>query len=315
VVAEQSNETAAACLVRLVALHGTAIRSAPEQLEALLRECCPQCSVQTFALTSLAREGIVDELVSPHDGAGAKHLKALATRTVAELGLSPQVARWAVDAWAGALGLTSFDDVVGSDLLSAASDEDDAASGESAPGHRVGVLARVAAGACALAAVVLVVGIVVLRGAGPLTTSTHIGSVPRPAKSTSTVQSVATTGTDKDAIAKVLSTYYRAIDNKDYQAAWEQFSPQQQQRIGGIRVFTAGVATSYVTSAALLGVTQQSPGVDLATVTFVSNQSPASSPDRQECDSWSLVYTMIQADGAWRIDKAMGANGVPYQPC
>ena len=56
-------------------------------------------------------------------------------------------------------------------------------------------------------------------------------------------------------------------------------------------------------------------GVDLATFTFTSTQEPASSPDGQACDDWSLVYTMVQAGSSWLIDRAVGENGVAYRPC
>ena len=79
---------------------------------------------------------------------------------------------------------------------------------------------------------------------------------------------------------------------------------QQQQRIGSVQVYTVGESSSRVYGPALWDVSQQSPGVDLATVTFDTEQSPADSPDGQTCDRWSLVYTMVQVGGAWRIDSS-----------
>jgi hypothetical protein len=243
---------------------------------------------------------------------------------VSALGLSAPVARWAVDSWAEALGVTGSRGASGSGRhpdppdeagagTDAASEPDDPAA---PPGHRPGIVARIAAAVGALAAVVLVVGVVALRGVGgPIVVPAARGALARPTASTGPPAPPASKTADEDAIARVLSTYYRAVNNKDYDVAWMQYTPQQQQRIGSVEAYTAGEASSYVIGATLVGVSQQSSGVDLATVTFSTSQSPADSPDGQGCDSWSLVYTMVQVGGAWRIDKAAGAGGPLYRPC
>jgi hypothetical protein len=310
---DQANDEVRDCLGQILAQNGVDIRSDPERLEGLLRECCPEHSAQIFALTSLARQGIVDQLVGPRDIGVRKLLASLTARTVSELGLGPRVARWSVDSWAVALGVTRRRPARGSGPPPpSATDEEE----ERSPVHSASRAVRIVAAVGALATLVLVV--VALRYPGSLT-AVHANAIggdsPRPAASTSAQPPTAYRGTDMDAVARALARYYSAINRADYHTAWMEFTPQQQARIGSEQAYAAQEATSQVISAELQGVSQQSAGVDLAMVTFVTHQSPVNSPDGQECDTWSLVYTMVEAGGGWRIDRAAAASGTPYGRC
>jgi hypothetical protein len=52
-----------------------------------------------------------------------------------------------------------------------------------------------------------------------------------------------------------------------------------------------------MTASVLNSVTTQSPGVDIAWVSFTSLQSASQGPNGDTCDIWSLDYTMDQVKG------------------
>jgi hypothetical protein len=120
---------------------------------------------------------------------------------------------------------------------------------------------------------------------------------------------------DVQAIQSALSTYFNAVNNRDYDTAWAQYTPQEQARIGSEQQYIQGEETTHVSNMALTGVVSRSPGVAQVTYTFTSTQDASKSPDGQPCDSWTLVYTMVSTGSAWLIDNAVGDNGVAYRPC
>jgi hypothetical protein len=100
------NEAASRSLNELIAEHGAELADDPRRLEAFLRDYCPECRRETFALVAAARAGVPARLsASGHESrlsfanaTQAKHLED-------DYGLSTELARWAVNAWAGALGI------------------------------------------------------------------------------------------------------------------------------------------------------------------------------------------------------------------
>jgi len=119
------------------------------------------------------------------------------------------------------------------------------------------------------------------------------------------------------AIAATLTTYFEAINTRDYRAAWDELSAANQAA-NPYEQFAAGLSSSTVQDAQLHGIAAGSgPGTYVAAVTFQSHQDPSQSPDHSDsCDNWTLDYTMIQSSGRWLIDRASPAPGVPeYQSC
>lgn len=119
------------------------------------------------------------------------------------------------------------------------------------------------------------------------------------------------------AIAATLTTYFEAINTRDYRAAWSELSAADQAA-NPYEQFAAGLSSSTIQDAQLHGIAAGSvPGTYVAAVTFQSHQDPSQSPDHSDsCDNWTLDYTMIQSSGRWLIDRASPAPGVPeYQSC
>ena len=98
-------ETARIMLARLVSLYGVSIAHDPIRCEGLLRDTCPDCNREIFVLTQAVRQHIADDLLFPRHTLPLALTEAfLVKRLEDELGLSGDSARWAVSAWAEALG-------------------------------------------------------------------------------------------------------------------------------------------------------------------------------------------------------------------
>ena len=118
-------------------------------------------------------------------------------------------------------------------------------------------------------------------------------------------------------ITATLSTYFGAINARNYRLAWSQLSPADQSA-NPYAEFAAGQSTTTIPYWQLHGITVGSlPGTYLATVTFRSYQNPSEAPNQSDsCDDWTLNYTMIQGSGGWLIDHASPQPGIPtYHSC
>ena len=99
-------DAASHSLAELVAEHGAEIADDPRRLEAFLRDYCPECRREIFALVAAAREGIPSRLVAQGHELGIDLIAGgLAQSLEDDYGLSAQLARWTVESWAGALGI------------------------------------------------------------------------------------------------------------------------------------------------------------------------------------------------------------------
>jgi hypothetical protein len=121
--------------------------------------------------------------------------------------------------------------------------------------------------------------------------------------------------TEEQAVQQTLSRYFNAVNNRDYETAWQQYTAQEQARLGSEQQYAQGESTTHVSNTAFHGIVSQSPGVALVSYSFTSTQAPANAPDGQSCDNWSLVYAMVYTGTTWLIDNAKGENGVGYRPC
>jgi hypothetical protein len=118
-------------------------------------------------------------------------------------------------------------------------------------------------------------------------------------------------------ITATLSTYFSAINGRNYRLAWSQLSPADQSA-NPYPGFAAGQSTTTIRSPMLHGIAPGSlPGTYIASITFQSHQNPSEAPNqRDSCDDWTLNYTMIESSGRWLIDAANPQPGVPaYQSC
>jgi hypothetical protein len=95
-------------LIELVSRFGSGVCDDPRRCEALLRDVCGQEKREFFVLVSAARERVGAELLNSTAGIPAEALLARLTKRLHEnLGLAEDLARWGVETWALALGVSS----------------------------------------------------------------------------------------------------------------------------------------------------------------------------------------------------------------
>src|SRR5271170_7898694 len=92
-------------LIEIVARHGEPLLASPLRCEGLLKDYCGEFRREIFVLVSCLRVGAVDQL-RRQGGPPVKLVCArLALKLEQNLAISSDVAKWAVESWAIALGL------------------------------------------------------------------------------------------------------------------------------------------------------------------------------------------------------------------
>ncbi len=95
-------------LTELVGRFGLDLCNDPRRCEALLRDVCGEHKRAIVALVSAAREGVGTELRQSSAGVPKDLVIARLTKRLHEdFGLVEELARWAVETWAVALGVSS----------------------------------------------------------------------------------------------------------------------------------------------------------------------------------------------------------------
>ena len=92
-------------LIEIVAKYGEPLLASPLRAEGLLKDYCGEFRREIFVLVSCLRVGVVDQL--RHQGGPSVKLVCarLALKLEQNLAISSDVAKWAVESWAIALGL------------------------------------------------------------------------------------------------------------------------------------------------------------------------------------------------------------------
>ena len=98
-------------LAELVGRFGLDLCNDPKRCEGLLRDVCGEHKREITALVSAAREGVGAELRQSSAGVPKELIIARLTKRLNEnVGLAEDLARWAVESWAVALGMASADE-------------------------------------------------------------------------------------------------------------------------------------------------------------------------------------------------------------
>ncbi len=121
-------------------------------------------------------------------------------------------------------------------------------------------------------------------------------------------------GSAPPGVIATLNAYFDAIDRGDYATAYAQLSPSEQATFSYTQ-FAAADATSYDYNVVVGAATMTNTGAELVDVSFTSLQSPDASPSGDQCDNWTLEYTMIDWGGNWLIQGANGIDGRARVSC
>ncbi len=101
-------------------------------------------------------------------------------------------------------------------------------------------------------------------------------------------------------VVMLLDNYFSAINRHDFQAYSSLFIP-------AIRVGLHNFGTAYQSTrdsrARLTGLSATGPQGLAATVTFVSHQSPAQSPDHAACDRWHITLFLKRGGPGYHIRR------------
>lgn len=99
------NPIARETLKELLRRFGTGLCNDPKRCEGLLRDMCPDCKREAVVLANAAREGVAGELYAASSRDTVKAMsRQLSRRLQDNLWLAEDVAAWAVETWAFALG-------------------------------------------------------------------------------------------------------------------------------------------------------------------------------------------------------------------
>ena len=94
-------------LRELIVQYGRSLCDDPRRCEALLKDYCGQYKREIFVLVNALKNRVAEELINASAGVPpALLLGRLIQRLEDELGLAENAARWAVESWALALGMS-----------------------------------------------------------------------------------------------------------------------------------------------------------------------------------------------------------------
>jgi hypothetical protein len=118
-------------------------------------------------------------------------------------------------------------------------------------------------------------------------------------------------------ITATLSTYFDAINARNYRLAWSQLSPAARSG-SPYSSFAAGESSTTIAGWQLHRITPGArPGTYVAYLTFRSHQNPSQAPNHiDSCDDWTLNYTMTPASARWLINQVKPHPGMAeYHTC
>ena len=114
-------------------------------------------------------------------------------------------------------------------------------------------------------------------------------------------------------VVTVLDSYFSAINRHDFQAYRSLFIPAIRVSLHN---FGAGYQSTRDSRARLTGLAATGPLGLAATVTFVSHQAAADSPDHAACDRWHITLFLRHNGAGYRIRRQQpGFPADTVRPC
>ena len=112
-------------------------------------------------------------------------------------------------------------------------------------------------------------------------------------------------------VVTVLDSYFSAINRHDFQAYRSLFIPAIRVSLHN---FGAGYQSTRDSRARLTGLAATGPLGLAATVTFVSHQTAADSPDHAACDRWHITVFLRHNGAGYRIRRHQPGFPAGYRP-
>lgn len=118
---------------------------------------------------------------------------------------------------------------------------------------------------------------------------------------------VQTSDPNADSIAQTLQTYGQAINSGAYDVAFDFFTPETQQGLGGLDTWRAGLDSVFWRSVSLQEVTGSGPTLN-AKAAVRTEQDASVGFAGQTCSVWTVDYTLQWSGTVWKIEKVAAAD-------
>jgi hypothetical protein len=115
-------------------------------------------------------------------------------------------------------------------------------------------------------------------------------------------------------VAAFLDKYFTAINTHDY-GAYSSLLDSQEQSVNTRSSFAAGYGSTTDSAEKLTAIAGAGAGGEDATVSFTSHQSPAESPTKTSCTSWTITLYLQANGGSYLIGPAPAGYHASYQAC
>ncbi len=117
---------------------------------------------------------------------------------------------------------------------------------------------------------------------------------------------------EADQIESVISTYFQAINGRDYTAYLTTQSPGQALTAGQ---FQTGFRSTQDSNMVITSIGQGPDGRPAADVTFTSRQQPQDGPEGESCTDWQVTMFFDGQAGTYTIGAPAGGYHASYQAC
>ena len=129
-----------------------------------------------------------------------------------------------------------------------------------------------------------------------------------------TVAAGVTANPGEPAVAAFLDRYFTAINGHNY-TAYSSLLDAREQSVNTPSSFNTGYGSTTDSAETLTGITGTTAGGEAATVSFTSHQSPAESPTKTSCTSWTITLYLQPNGGSYLIGPAPTGYHASYQAC
>lgn len=116
------------------------------------------------------------------------------------------------------------------------------------------------------------------------------------------------------AVLTFLAGYFTAINNHDFTAYQQLFSPELRTEESAT-TFSAGYGTTTDSAITLTSIGVIGSGELVAQVTFVSHQQAGSSPTNSACTSWTVSLYLLQQAGSYLLQQPPTGYQASYNAC
>ena len=117
---------------------------------------------------------------------------------------------------------------------------------------------------------------------------------------------------DADQIESVISTYFQAINGRDYTAYLTTQSPGWALTAGQ---FQTGFRSTQDSNMVITSIGQGPDGRPAADVTFTSRQQPQDGPEGESCTNWQVTMFFDSKAGTYTIGAPAAGYHASYQAC